>query len=297
MPFSPSGRSITTLVGTPIADLPKWISAWGKLGLVKVEDINLDGILQLAELSINPDVIVLATPEVAGLLPYFVSGLIAAGGLAAALSTADGLLLTMCSALSHDVYFHMINPAATTQRRLLVSKATLMVVAMLAAWVASLRPDSIPLHRRFRVLDCRLRNIPGDGHRHILAESQQMGRCDRDAGGPGCSRFLRAAHASVCGRFHGPRLVRHSAHLLRHLRRRSWFCRIGAGQPRHRAARLGSHGAGPMICAGPKRCDGRCKQPAAMGVSRNRHSAAILPPLSGEVDERFKSHAWKACLG
>ncbi|MDB5800872.1 MAG: cation acetate symporter [Rhodocyclales bacterium] len=130
------------LVGTPIADMPNWISAWGKLGMVKVEDINLDGILQLAELSINPDVIVLATPEIAG-LPYFVSGLIAAGGLAAALSTADGLLLTICSALSHDVYFHMINPAAATQRRLLVSKATLMVVAMLAAWVASLRPDSI----------------------------------------------------------------------------------------------------------------------------------------------------------
>lgn len=130
------------LVGTPMEDLPRWISSWGKLGLVKVEDINLDGILQLAELSINPDVIVLATPEIAG-LPYFVSGLIAAGGLAAALSTADGLLLTICSALSHDVYFHVINPAAATQRRLLVSKATLMVVAMLAASVASLRPDSI----------------------------------------------------------------------------------------------------------------------------------------------------------
>ncbi|MEC5386408.1 VC_2705 family sodium/solute symporter [Uliginosibacterium sp. H3] len=130
------------VVGTPIADLPSWISSWGKLGMVKVEDMNLDGILQLAELSINPDVIVLATPEIAG-LPYFVSGLIAAGGLAAALSTADGLLLTMCSALSHDVYFHVINPAAATQRRLLVSKATLMVVATLAAWVASLRPDSI----------------------------------------------------------------------------------------------------------------------------------------------------------
>ncbi|HSD35931.1 MAG TPA: sodium:solute symporter family protein [Rhodocyclaceae bacterium] len=130
------------VVGTQIADLPSWISSWGKLGMVKVEDMNLDGILQLAELSINPDVIVLATPEIAG-LPYFVSGLIAAGGLAAALSTADGLLLSICSALSHDVYFHMINPAAATQRRLLVSKATLMVVATLAAWVASLRPDSI----------------------------------------------------------------------------------------------------------------------------------------------------------
>ncbi|GAA5161189.1 VC_2705 family sodium/solute symporter [Viridibacterium curvum] len=130
------------LVGTPISELPAWINSWGKVGLVSVEDLNLDGVLQLAELSIHPDVIVLATPEIAG-LPYFVSGLVAAGGLAAALSTADGLLLSISSALSHDVYFKIMNPQAATQRRLLVSKATLMVVAMLAAIVATLRPDSI----------------------------------------------------------------------------------------------------------------------------------------------------------
>ncbi len=130
------------IVGMQISELPGWVSSWGKLGMVKVEDINLDGVLQLAELSINPDAIVLATPEIAG-LPYFVSGLIAAGGLAAALSTADGLLLTICSALSHDIYFQILNPGAATQRRLLISKAALMVITMLAAWVASLRPDSI----------------------------------------------------------------------------------------------------------------------------------------------------------
>ena len=90
------------LVGSSMAQLPVWVSSWGKIGMVSIEDINNDGILQLAELSFNPDVILLATPEIAG-LPYVVSGLVAAGALAAALSTADGLLLTIASALAHDV--------------------------------------------------------------------------------------------------------------------------------------------------------------------------------------------------
>ncbi|MBA4093942.1 MAG: cation acetate symporter [Candidatus Accumulibacter sp.] len=130
------------LVGTSIAQLPGWVSAWGKIGLVSIEDINHDGILQLAELALNPDVIVLATPEIAG-LPYVISGLVAAGALAAALSTADGLLLTIASALSHDVYYKMFRPAATTQWRLVVSKSVLLVVAVLAATVASQKPATI----------------------------------------------------------------------------------------------------------------------------------------------------------
>lgn len=85
---------LSHLAEIPIAKLPGWVAAWAKIGLVSIEDINADGILQLAELSLNPDVIVLATPEIAG-MPYVVSGLVAAGGLAAALSTADGLLLTI----------------------------------------------------------------------------------------------------------------------------------------------------------------------------------------------------------
>ncbi|MBI4757313.1 MAG: cation acetate symporter [Betaproteobacteria bacterium] len=130
------------LVGTAISHLPAWIASWGKVGLVKVADINGDGILQLAELALNTDVIVLATPEIAG-LPYVISGLVAAGGLAAALSTADGLLLTIANALSHDVYYKMIDPHASTQRRLVVSKSLLLVVAVIAAYVASLKPDNI----------------------------------------------------------------------------------------------------------------------------------------------------------
>lgn len=130
------------LVGSSIAQLPGWIGAWGKVGLVSIEDINGDGILQLAELLLNPDVIVLATPEIAG-LPYVISGLVAAGALAAALSTADGLLLTIASALSHDTYYKVFRPQATTQWRLVVSKSLLLVVAVLAAMVASQKPATI----------------------------------------------------------------------------------------------------------------------------------------------------------
>jgi cation/acetate symporter len=131
-----------TLIGSSLTTLPNWVASWGKVGMVAIEDINGDGILQLAELSFNTDVILLATPEIAG-LPYVVSGLVAAGGLAAALSTADGLLLTISNALSHDLYYKVINPKASTHRRLVISKSQLLVVAVVAAWVASLRPDNI----------------------------------------------------------------------------------------------------------------------------------------------------------
>ena len=133
---------LTHLVEIPIAQLPGWVSAWSKVGLVSIEDINQDGILQLAELSLNPDVIVLATPEIAG-MPYVVSGLVAAGGLAAALSTADGLLLTITGALSHDVYYRIFRPQASTQFRLVISKSLLLVVAVLAATIAAQKPGTI----------------------------------------------------------------------------------------------------------------------------------------------------------
>ena len=132
----------THLVDIPIAKLPGWVAAWSKVGLVSIEDINRDGILQLAELSLNPDVVVLATPEIAG-MPYVVSGLVAAGGLAAALSTADGLLLTITSALSHDLYYRVFRPQSSTQFRLVISKSLLLVVAVLAAMVAAQKPGTI----------------------------------------------------------------------------------------------------------------------------------------------------------
>jgi cation/acetate symporter len=132
------------LVGTPFDKLPGWIAAWGKVdpGLLSVVDINKDGIFQLGEMRIGGDIIVLATPEIGG-LPYVISGLVAAGGLAAALSTADGLLLTIANALSHDVYYKVIDPNASTTRRVTLSKILLLIVALCAAYVAAQKPADI----------------------------------------------------------------------------------------------------------------------------------------------------------
>ena len=134
----------TLLVGTEFAKLPAWVAQWTKVDptLLSVVDVNRDGIVQLAEISIGGDIVVLATPEIAG-LPYVISGMVAAGGLAAALSTADGLLLTIANALSHDLYYKMINPNASTSTRVAVSKALLLVVAVAAAYVASLKVADI----------------------------------------------------------------------------------------------------------------------------------------------------------
>ena len=125
------------LVGLPFDKLPVWINNWIKVdpSLLSVSDINKDGIFQLGEMRIGGDIIVLATPEIGG-LPYVISGMVAAGGLAAALSTADGLLLTIANALSHDLYYKMIDPNASTARRVAISKALLLVVALAAAYTA-----------------------------------------------------------------------------------------------------------------------------------------------------------------
>jgi cation/acetate symporter len=132
------------LVGTPFDKLPAWIAQWSTVdpALLSVVDVNKDGILQLGEMRIGGDIIVLATPEIGG-LPYVISGMVAAGGLAAALSTADGLLLTIANALSHDLYYKMINPNAPTARRVMISKVLLLVVALAAAYVAAQKPADI----------------------------------------------------------------------------------------------------------------------------------------------------------
>jgi cation/acetate symporter len=148
----------STLIGKNIGDLPAWVYTWGKLNLVTVcgkgaaslEAVraacaaipNHAGILRFQDFGINADVIVLSTPEIAG-LPYVITGLVAAGGLAAALSTADGLLLALANALSHDIYYKMVNPNAPTAQRLVISRVLLVVVAVLAAWTASQRPADI----------------------------------------------------------------------------------------------------------------------------------------------------------
>ncbi|MDZ4791264.1 MAG: sodium:solute symporter family protein [Hyphomicrobiales bacterium] len=103
---------------------------------------NTKGLLLHSALAINPDVIVLSTPEIAG-MPYVIAGLVAAGGLAAALSTADGLLLAIANALSHDVYYKMIDPKAPASRRLIVARVLLVIVAVAAAYTASTKPADI----------------------------------------------------------------------------------------------------------------------------------------------------------
>ena len=134
----------TELVGTSFGSLPDWIRRWSKLdaSLVSVQDINGDGLLQFAELRLGADMIVLAAPELGG-LPLVVTYLVAAGGLAAALSTADGLLLTISNALSHDFFVRVINPGASAIKRVMMSKMMVLVTAVLAAWVASLRIANI----------------------------------------------------------------------------------------------------------------------------------------------------------
>ncbi len=131
------------LVGQPFDALPAWMAQWSRdPALLSYSDVNGDGILQFAEIKIGPDLVMLASPEISG-LPYVVSVLVAAGGLAAALSTADGLLLTIGNALAHDVYFEGDSSKAQSMRRVMWSKFALLVVALVAAYVAAQRPAGI----------------------------------------------------------------------------------------------------------------------------------------------------------
>ncbi|WP_296660310.1 sodium:solute symporter family protein [Paraburkholderia sp.] len=132
------------LVGQHFDDLPHWVMQWRRVEpyLINIADVNGDGIVHWGDINMQPDMVVLAAPEIAG-LPYVMSGLIAAGALAAALSTADGLLLTISNVLSHDVYYHMIDPEASSQLRVTMSKILLLGVALFASWVASLNTGNI----------------------------------------------------------------------------------------------------------------------------------------------------------
>lgn len=131
------------LVGLPFDSLPSWVAQWARdPSLLTVSDVNGDHLLQFAELKIGADLVMLATPEIGG-LPYVVSVLVAAGGLAAALSTADGLLLTIGNAVAHDVYFEGDGNKAQAMRRVMWSKFALLVVALIAAYVAAQRPAGI----------------------------------------------------------------------------------------------------------------------------------------------------------
>jgi len=134
----------TSIIGQAVADVNalEWIQKWSNVGMLAVTDGNGDGILQINEFFMRPDIVVLATPEIAG-LPYVISGLVAAGGMAAAMSTADGLLLAIANALSHDLYYKIIDPKADTKHRLIVARVLLIVIGAAGALVASLQLTGI----------------------------------------------------------------------------------------------------------------------------------------------------------
>lgn len=135
---------MSKLVGSSFDALPAWIAQWGRVdpSLISVADVNGDRILQWGEIRLGADIIMLATPELGG-LPYVISGLVAAGGLAAALSTADGLLLTTSNALVRDLVLHDLKPNLRAEERVILSKFALMAVALVAAVVASTKPAEI----------------------------------------------------------------------------------------------------------------------------------------------------------
>lgn len=148
----------TNIIGRDLTQVRPWMFTWGELGLIQICGKNAasiadivaackaiaghPGVVRLQDFVINTDVIVLSTPEIAG-LPYVISGLVAAGGLAAALSTADGLLLAIANALSHDVYYKMLDPNAPTIRRLTVARVLLFFVAVASAALAATKPADI----------------------------------------------------------------------------------------------------------------------------------------------------------
>jgi cation/acetate symporter len=135
---------MNNLVGSPFTELPAWLAQWARVdsALVDVADVNHDGRLQFGELKLGADMIMLASPELAG-LPYVISGLVAAGGFAAALSTADGLLLTISNAFVHDMRMGTKNGVETDEGRVILSKFALLAVAMSAAFVAAWKPAEI----------------------------------------------------------------------------------------------------------------------------------------------------------
>ncbi len=138
---------MNNLVGSRFDELPNWIAQWARVdaSLLSIEDVNGDGIVQFGEIRLGADLIMLATPELGG-LPYVISGLVAAGGLASALSTADGLLLTISNAFVRDLYFQSRPRNTSSEQRVILSKFALLAVALAAAFVAALKPsDILPL--------------------------------------------------------------------------------------------------------------------------------------------------------
>lgn len=132
---------INTLHDRPIEQVRQldWVNKWEKTKLLTFEDKNNNGRLELtpdkatSEITIDPDIIVLSTPEVAKLAPWVIA-LVAAGGLAAALSTASGLLLVISSAIAHDVYYRILRPDASESQQVFVGRVMVGLAVALAGY-------------------------------------------------------------------------------------------------------------------------------------------------------------------
>jgi cation/acetate symporter len=130
---------IETVSNQPYVDMPEWFSKWEDTGLLKFEDKNKDGLIQYVadtevnELNVDADIMVLANPEIAD-LPNWVIALLAAGALAAALSTAAGLLLVISSAVSHDLLKKMILPSISEKGELISARIAATLAVCLAGY-------------------------------------------------------------------------------------------------------------------------------------------------------------------
>jgi len=135
---------INTLSEKPYAEVPQWFTNWEKTGLLTFDDKNKDGIIQyvadaqINELTVDQDIIVLANPEIANLPPWVI-GLVVAGGLAAALSTAAGLLLVISTSISHDLLKNYLRPDISEKNELYAARVAI-AVAVVAAGLAGLNP-------------------------------------------------------------------------------------------------------------------------------------------------------------
>ena len=133
---------MTKVAGSKIAELPAWTKSWVDTGKLQVADTNSDGILQWNELIIANDIVVMATPEIAN-LGMFVIGLVAAGAMAAALSTAGGLMIAISSSFAHDIYYRVLRPNATEKKRLSVARWSIVIATVLAGIIALDPPGAI----------------------------------------------------------------------------------------------------------------------------------------------------------
>ncbi|MDC1464484.1 cation acetate symporter [Polaribacter sp.] len=139
---------IETVSNQEYKKMPEWFGNWEKTGLIQFDDKNKDGLIQYVadakknELIVDKDIMVLANPEIAG-LPNWVIALVAAGALAAALSTAAGLLLVISAAVSHDLIKKMINPNITEKGELLAARLAAVVAVCVAGYFGIHPPDFV----------------------------------------------------------------------------------------------------------------------------------------------------------